>query len=200
MRLGHLFGLSASLLAFAACSGRTVQESSSGGTSSACQAGTERCACYGNSTCNSGLECHSDLCVAMATGGSASNGGTPVSAGRSRQWWCKRCRHRRSRRTGWRRGYRRNRRSAEVSRGWVATCLLAGSRRTGGAPIATGGKIHSPAVALASGAAASVSRWPVQDCRLWRAQQARVQRIRMRAPNARALASSSSRPRSTSSS
>lgn len=39
------------------------------GSKQQCQ-GTERCACYANSTCNAGLECRSNLCVSTSSGGS----------------------------------------------------------------------------------------------------------------------------------
>jgi len=81
MRLTRLFHLSASLLAAVACAGRTTQDASSNGGASTCSPGAERCSCNGYNACNQGLECHSDLCVAMGTGGSASNGGTPGASG-----------------------------------------------------------------------------------------------------------------------
>ena len=41
--------------------------------STGCPAGSETCACYGNSSCNAGLTCASNLCVNLGTGGT---GGT----------------------------------------------------------------------------------------------------------------------------
>jgi sulfatase modifying factor 1 len=49
---------------------------------SACPAGSERCACYGNGTCNTGLECRSKLCVSAGNGGGTS-GGTSSAGGPS---------------------------------------------------------------------------------------------------------------------
>src|SRR5262245_15922747 len=37
----------------------------------ACKPGMERCDCYGNGTCNTGLECRSNLCVSAAAGGAS---------------------------------------------------------------------------------------------------------------------------------
>ena len=42
-------------------------ESSVDAIDSGCSPGTERCACYGNGTCNNGLTCASDLCVVLPT-------------------------------------------------------------------------------------------------------------------------------------
>jgi len=42
--------------------------------------GSERCACYGNGTCDSALQCLSNLCVAKDTGGSNSGGTTNAGA------------------------------------------------------------------------------------------------------------------------
>jgi alpha-tubulin suppressor-like RCC1 family protein len=39
-----------------------------------CPAGTETCHCYGNSTCNAGLVCASNLCVALGSGGAGGAG------------------------------------------------------------------------------------------------------------------------------
>ena len=55
-----------------------------------CPAGTETCACYGNGTCDPGLECLSRLCVASSSGtagasaqggqsGNASGGSEPIA-------------------------------------------------------------------------------------------------------------------------
>lgn len=54
----------------------------SGSSNVQCQGG-ERCACYPNGTCNDGLACLSDLCVAPAdgTGATPGGGGEPASAG-----------------------------------------------------------------------------------------------------------------------
>ena len=59
-----------------------------GGSSPAsCAQGTERCPCYGNSTCNPGLTCASNTCVnlggAGGATGSAGMGGTTGSGGTS---------------------------------------------------------------------------------------------------------------------
>ena len=45
----------------------------------ACPAGSERCACYGNGTCDGALECFSNLCVAPS-GGSGSGGAVEAGA------------------------------------------------------------------------------------------------------------------------
>src|SRR6185369_4245217 len=52
------------------------------GGASGCTTGNERCACYANGTCNAGLTCASQICVALGggTGGSA-NTGTGGNAG-----------------------------------------------------------------------------------------------------------------------
>src|SRR6185436_18140538 len=51
-------------------------------TPPACTPGTERCDCYGNGTCNAGLQCLSKLCVATAgTGGVSGTGGQGATAG-----------------------------------------------------------------------------------------------------------------------
>lgn len=41
----------------------------------ACEAGEERCDCYGNGTCNAGLQCLSDLCVVADSSSSAGHAG-----------------------------------------------------------------------------------------------------------------------------
>ncbi len=41
-----------------------------------CPDGTERCACYGNGTCNAGLVCASNLCVRLGSGGTTGAGGS----------------------------------------------------------------------------------------------------------------------------
>jgi hypothetical protein len=52
------------------------------GGGSTCAPGGERCACYGNGTCDAGLTCASNLCVALAppqgSGGTAGTGGKGV--------------------------------------------------------------------------------------------------------------------------
>jgi hypothetical protein len=52
-----------------------------------CDPGTERCPCYGNGTCNSGLACASMLCVNLGGSGGAGNatgaGGAPSTSGGS---------------------------------------------------------------------------------------------------------------------
>jgi hypothetical protein len=56
----------ASLLIAAACGGSKGQT---------CAQGTERCPCYGNSTCNPGLTCASNECVNLGGAGGISGGG-----------------------------------------------------------------------------------------------------------------------------
>jgi fibro-slime domain-containing protein len=51
------------------------------GGASACPVGSERCDCYGNGTCNQGLECRSNLCVAAGNGGASSIGGDTGNGG-----------------------------------------------------------------------------------------------------------------------
>jgi len=66
----------------------TMGAAGSGG-SGACVTGAESCACYGNGTCDVGLQCLSHLCVsptgtggsAVGTAGTTGNGGTTGSAG-----------------------------------------------------------------------------------------------------------------------
>lgn len=51
-----------------------------------CPSGAERCACYGNDTCDDGLECLSDLCVSLdssASGAPAVVQGGPAGSGQS---------------------------------------------------------------------------------------------------------------------
>jgi hypothetical protein len=51
-----------------------------------CPAGSERCACYGNQTCDDGLECLSDLCVSLdssASGAPAAIGGRATTMGQA---------------------------------------------------------------------------------------------------------------------
>ena len=66
----------ATALALAACGGSSP---------ASCAQGTERCPCFGNSTCNSGLTCASNTCVnlggAGGTTGSAGTGGATGSGG-----------------------------------------------------------------------------------------------------------------------
>lgn len=77
-RLG-LAGLLAAAMAVA-CSESPPQTPS-------CSPGTERCACYGNGTCNAGLACRSSLCVGAAAGGASGSmgrgggGGNPGTGG-----------------------------------------------------------------------------------------------------------------------
>jgi hypothetical protein len=48
-----------------------------------CPAGSERCACYGNSTCNGTLQCFSNVCVSLTgSGGSSAGVGGSVTGGR----------------------------------------------------------------------------------------------------------------------
>jgi hypothetical protein len=53
-----------SMLALAACPSKQSGGSGGGGGSTAAGAGKERGACYGNGTCDKGLVCLSELCVA----------------------------------------------------------------------------------------------------------------------------------------
>lgn len=72
---GSLLMLIVGAIAFAdaACGGSNGQS---------CAQGTERCPCYGNSTCNPGLTCASNTCVNLggAGGGSGSGGGSGGSS------------------------------------------------------------------------------------------------------------------------
>src|SRR6186713_413113 len=61
-------------LAFLVAAAMAVACSESPQTPS-CTPGTERCACYGNGTCNAGLECRSSLCVGAAAGGASGSTG-----------------------------------------------------------------------------------------------------------------------------
>lgn len=68
--------LAAGLIAFGAfvvdtsCNGSSSASSDAGsGTPAACSGG-ERCACYGNGTCDQGLACLSGLCVRLNNSGS----------------------------------------------------------------------------------------------------------------------------------
>jgi hypothetical protein len=45
-----------------------------------CPNGSERCPCYGNNTCNAGLTCASELCVAIGIGGAGAGGAAGVGA------------------------------------------------------------------------------------------------------------------------
>lgn len=69
------------------CSSSTITSSqvvpSSGGATSTCPTGNERCPCYGNSTCAQGLECLSNVCVASTNGGSTGTGGGSGNGGTS---------------------------------------------------------------------------------------------------------------------
>jgi len=53
-----------------------AQSGSGEGGGSGCTTGNERCACYANGTCNAGLTCASQICVALGggTGGNANTG------------------------------------------------------------------------------------------------------------------------------
>ena len=117
MLRAHSLPLSFALFLSVGCSSNTDRVSagsggdtsggavSTGGTTISCPAGSERCACYGNGTCNSNLECRSSLCVSSvvsnggagvggsdgttsaagnaSTGGSAASGGSNVLGGTS---------------------------------------------------------------------------------------------------------------------
>jgi hypothetical protein len=69
--------------------GTSVQSGSAGaaGTGSGgvggatCAAGSERCPCYGNGTCDSGLTCASAICVRIGNSGTGGSGGTSSQAG-----------------------------------------------------------------------------------------------------------------------
>ncbi len=68
--------------------GLTAQSacSSKGDSKAACQEGAEGCSCYPNESCDSGLECHSGLCVEEDVGndaGGSSSGGSSSDAGGS---------------------------------------------------------------------------------------------------------------------
>lgn len=63
--------------------GGTTGAAGAGGTGGvACEQGTERCGCYGNDTCNDGLACLSDLCVATGNAGTSGGGAAGSGAGR----------------------------------------------------------------------------------------------------------------------
>ena len=92
MARNQLTPLSFALLVALGCSSSSNQTAAgSGGNanggSTSCQPGAETCACYGNGTCNPGLECRSNLCVSASPGnggssaGSNANGGTSASGG-----------------------------------------------------------------------------------------------------------------------
>ena len=71
LSITYLLGLLALTVALAgACSGKS--------SSSACD-GKERCACYANLTCNVGLVCLSDICVAPVGAGGNGVGGTATA-------------------------------------------------------------------------------------------------------------------------
>ncbi len=67
-----LFSAWVALLVGGACSGNDRAD---------CVVGAERCSCYRNGTCDTGLTCASNLCVALDTAGTG--GGLPGSAGAS---------------------------------------------------------------------------------------------------------------------
>ncbi len=69
------------LLVVACLVGAIAPACGSSPQSTTCTAGTERCACYGNGTCNAGLACLSSRCVAAATGGSSGTGGPGGQSG-----------------------------------------------------------------------------------------------------------------------
>ncbi len=92
-----------SVIAVVGCAGSTASDAGSGGAEAAtatggrtstgavsstggvsespCPAGTERCICYGNGTCNAGLVRGSNLCVALgADGGATGFGGAGGNA------------------------------------------------------------------------------------------------------------------------
>jgi hypothetical protein len=59
-----------------------VSEGCRGGDAPQCQQGAERCPCYPNGTCNTGLTCLSAVCVQASGGtGGSSQGGTMGSGG-----------------------------------------------------------------------------------------------------------------------
>jgi hypothetical protein len=67
-----------------ACSsdgGGTSDPRGGAGGATACPDGFERCPCYGNHTCQSGLTCASNHCVSLGGSGSGSGGGAPAGPG-----------------------------------------------------------------------------------------------------------------------
>jgi len=81
------FGFANALLLAVACSGSTRPAGidGSGGTSNTCRAGSESCACYGDGTCDGGLDCQGNLCLAraIASGGTNTGGMTYAGGGAS---------------------------------------------------------------------------------------------------------------------
>jgi fibro-slime domain-containing protein len=78
----HLLIAAASMAALTGCDGSSVTRNSAtlaGGAN--CPAGSETCACYGNHTCDAGLVCASNLCVAIGNGGATSFAGAPAAGG-----------------------------------------------------------------------------------------------------------------------
>lgn len=69
--------LVAALLAASACSTDTTGDSSG---QRGCPAGSERCACYGNNSCDDGLVCASDVCVALGQDGGSSGAAGSMGA------------------------------------------------------------------------------------------------------------------------
>ncbi len=83
MKIGQHIGFSGIAILVFACSvssSPTATNSSAGGSSSTCESGSLRCACYGNNTCDQGLQCMSSVCVAIPNGGGTSAGGTSAMA------------------------------------------------------------------------------------------------------------------------
>ncbi len=66
-----------------AAGGTAVGTPATGGVSSGttCEAGTERCECYGNGACNAGLTCASDLCVRFASTAAGGAVSLPLNQG-----------------------------------------------------------------------------------------------------------------------
>jgi hypothetical protein len=58
-----------------------VSEGCRGGDAPQCQQGAERCPCYPNGTCNTGLTCLSSVCVQAGGGGGGNQAGTTGTGG-----------------------------------------------------------------------------------------------------------------------
>jgi hypothetical protein len=71
------------ILVTLACSSASPQSNNGTGGSTSCPAGSETCPCKSDKTCDEGLDCRSNLCVATASSGGAnsSSGGASSSIG-----------------------------------------------------------------------------------------------------------------------